>query len=129
MTLPLFAKIQLSQPPGNVMFNTFIGGERIFYEPISRLDHIDLQLYRPDNTLFDLRGQNYAFTLEIEEFQDRMRTANVSSRRGINDPGAIGTLGLVESTISRENPSQNLGPKLSPGAVAAATGLAGAALN
>lgn len=122
----VFAKIQLSQPPGNVMFNTFIGGERIFYEPISRLDHIDLQLYRPDNTLFDLRGQNYAFTLEIEEFQDRMRTANVSSRRGINDPGAIGQLGLVESTISRENPSQNVGPKLSPGAVAAATGLAGA---
>jgi hypothetical protein len=123
----VFAKIQLSQQPGNTMFNTFIGGERIFYEPISRLDHIDLQLYRPDNTLFDMRGQNYSFTLEIEEFQDRMRTANVSSRRGINDPGAVGSIGLVESTISRENPAQNLGPRLNPGAVATAIGLAGAA--
>jgi hypothetical protein len=74
-----------------------------------------------------MRGQNYSFTLEIEEFQDRMRTANVSSRRGINDPGAVGSIGLVESTISRENPAQNLGPRLNPGAVATAIGLAGAA--
>jgi hypothetical protein len=125
----IFAKIQLAQAPGSVMFNTFIGGERIFYEPIARLDQIDVQLARPDNTRFDLRGQNYAFALEIEEYQDRQRTANKSSRRGLNDPGLVGQLGLVEATISRENPAQNLGMSgvaVGPALVAAATGLASA---
>ena len=122
----IFAKIQLSEKPGKVMYNTYIGGERLFYEPIARIDSIDIQFYRPDNVLFDFMGRNHAFTLEIEEYQDRMRTANVSSRRGLNDPGSIGQIGLVESLISRENPQQNLAGSTSVAAVAAATGLAGA---
>lgn len=119
----VFAKIQLSGAPGSVMFNTFIGGERIFYEPIGRLDEIDIGFRRPDNRLFDFRGREHSFTLEIEEYQDRMRTANVSSRRGINDPGAIGQIGLVESAISRENPIQNLAGALQPSQFVEATGI------
>lgn len=119
----VFAKIQLSVEPGETAFNTFVGGERVFYEPIARMDSIDVQLYRPDGKLFDLRGREVSFTLEIEEFQDRLRTANVSSRRGINDPGAIGSIGLVESAISRENPTQNLAGALDPSRFVAATSL------
>jgi hypothetical protein len=119
----VFAKIQLSTSVdqttsgngyGAVAYNTFIGGERIFYEPIARMDSIDIQLFRSDGQLFDLRGRDISFTLEIEEYQDMLRTANQSTRRGINDPGAIGAIGLVESTISRENPTQNLGGQFNP---------------
>lgn len=122
----VFAKIQLSSAPGTILYNTYIGGERLFYEPINRIDAIDVQFYRPDNTLFEFMGREHSFTLEIEEYQDRLRTANVASRRGINDVGAVGQIGLVESLISRENPKQNLAGSVSVASVAAATGFAGA---
>jgi hypothetical protein len=110
----VFSKIQLSEAAGEVVYNSFVGGERIFYEPIARMDRIDFKWYRPDGKLFDFRGREHSLTLEIEEYQDRLRTTNKSSRRGINDPGAIGAIGLVESAISRENPIQNLAGALQP---------------
>ena len=119
----VFSKIQLSDDPGEVMFNTYVGGERIFYEPISRLDKIDIEFRRPDGKLFDFRGREHSFTLEIEEYQDRLRTANKSSRRGINDPGQIGSIGLVESAISRENPTQNLAGAINPAQFSGVTSL------
>jgi hypothetical protein len=124
----IFAKIQLSGDPGDVMYDTYVGGERIFYEPIARMDHIDIQFRRYDNKLFDFRGREHSFTLEIEEYQDRLRTANKSSRRGLNDPGAIGSVGLVESAISRENPVQNLAGALQPSQFVEATSLTQRAL-
>jgi len=105
------------------MYDTFVGGERVFYEPIARMDRIDIQFRRRDNKLFDFRGREHSFTLEIEEYQDRLRTANKSSRRGINDPGAIASIGLVEATISRENPIQNLAGALQPSQFVGATSL------
>jgi hypothetical protein len=119
----VFAKIQFSGEPGKIMYDTYVGGERIFYEPIARLDRIDIQFRRQDNKLYDFRGREHSFTLEIEEYQDRLRTANTSSRRGINDPGKIGSIGLVESAISRENPAQNLAGGTNPSQFVAATSL------
>lgn len=118
----IYSKVQLSSTPGDVAYNTYIGGERIFYEPIAKLNRVDFQWFRPDGKLFDFRGREHSFTIEIEEYQDRLRTANKSSRRGLNDPGAVGQLGLVESTISRENPTQNLGGQFNPSQFAAAAG-------
>jgi hypothetical protein len=105
---PCFAKIQLNAPSGQICYNSYVSTEKIFDTPIARLDEIDLAIYRTDGTLFDLRGRDYSITLQIEEYQDRLRNAEVSSRRGISDRGAISQIGAIESTISAENPSQNI---------------------
>lgn len=110
----VYSKVQLTSDPGDVSYNSFVGGERIFYEPIARLDSIDFQWFRSDGKPYDFRGREHSFTLEIEEYQDRLRMANKSSRRGLSDAGVISQLGLVESTISKENPVQNLAGSFNP---------------
>ena len=110
----VYSKVQLTSEPGDVAYNSYVGGERIFYEPIARLDFIDFQWFRSDGKPYDFRGREHSFTLEIEEYQDRLRVANKSSRRGLSDAGAISQLGLVESTISKENPVQNLAGSFNP---------------
>lgn len=103
-----FAKIQLSEPSGQVCFNTYVTNDQVFDTPEARLDQIDLAVYRPDGKPFDLRGRNYSVTLQIEEYQDRLRNVEISSRRGIPDRGLISQIGAIESTISAENPDQNI---------------------
>jgi hypothetical protein len=104
----IFAKIDLNASPGNVCFNSFVTTELIYDTPQARLDEIDLSIYRADGKPFDLRGRNYSITLQIEEYQDRLRNAEISSRRGIPDRGKISQIGAIESTISAENPAQNI---------------------
>lgn len=104
----IFAKIQLTSAPGDVAFNSFVTTERIFDSPITRLDEIDLQIKRADGKLFDLRSRDYSLSLLIEEYQDRLRNTQISSRRGIADRGFVGSIGMIESTISSENPQQNI---------------------
>jgi hypothetical protein len=116
----IFAKIQLDVAPGQTAFNSFVTTERIFDTPITRLDEIDLEIRRADGKLFDLRGRDYSLSILIEEYQDRLRNAEISSRRGIPDRGLVSQAGFIESTISAENPSQNV---LNPGQFLASTDL------
>jgi hypothetical protein len=104
----IFAKIQLNVPPGEVAYNSFVTNELVFDNPIVRLDQVDFEIRRRDGRLFDLRGRDWALTLLIEEYQDRLRNAEISSRRGIPDRGAVSAQGFIEATISAENPEQNV---------------------
>lgn len=116
----IFAKIQLDTNPGDVAFNSFVTTERIFDSPITRLDEIDLEIRRSDGKLFDLRGRDYSLSLLVEEYQDRLRNAEISSRRGVVDRGIVSQAGFIESTISAENPQQNI---LNPAQFLASTDL------
>ena len=116
----IFAKIQLNVEPGKTAFNSFVTTERIFDTPITRLDEIDLEIKRADGKLFDLRGRDYSMSLLVEEYQDRLRNAEISSRRGVPDRGLVSQAGFIESTISAENPQQNI---LNPAQFLASTDL------
>lgn len=116
----IFAKIQLTSKPGKVAFNSFVTTERIFDTPITRFDEIDLEIRRADGKLFDLRGRDYSLSILVEEYQDRLRNAEISSRRGIGDRGTVSAQGFIESTISAENPAQNV---LNPAQFLASTDL------
>lgn len=116
----IFAKIQLNVEPNSVAFNSFVTTERLFDSPITRLDEIDLEIRRSDGRLFDLRGRDYSFSLLIEEYQDRLRNTEISSRRGIADRGLVSQAGFIESTISAENPDKNI---LNPAQFLASTDL------
>lgn len=104
----IFAKIQLNSTPGDISFNSFVSTSRIFDTPITRLDEIDFEIRRSDGKLFDLRGRDYSISLLIEEYQDKLRNTEISSRRGIPDRGAISQIGAIESTISSQNPQENI---------------------
>lgn len=104
----IFAKIQLTSKPGEIAYNSFVTTERIFDSPITRIDELDFEIRRSDGKLFDLRGRDYSMSLLVEEYQDKLRNAEISSRRGISDKGRISSIGLIESTISSENPQQNI---------------------
>lgn len=104
----VFAKIQKTSPPGTVLYNTYVASPKEFPDPIAKLDEIDFQLLYRDGKPFDLRSKNYSMTLEILEYQDRHIQSGIASRRGIPDRGAVSQQGFVESTISSQNPSQNI---------------------
>jgi Glycine rich protein/F5/8 type C domain len=104
----IFAKIQLSEPPGKILYDTHVATTKIFPDPISRLDEIDFQLKYRNGDPYDLRGKDYSMTIELMEYQDRHIHSGVQSRRGLSDRGQISQQGRVESTISSVNPMQNI---------------------
>jgi hypothetical protein len=88
----VFAKILLIRKPSNVkdldrlpnrVFNTYVHAPRIFEQPISRMASLEFFFYNPDNTLYDFRGLNHSFTLEIDELVTQFDSLNISSRIGV----------------------------------------------
>lgn len=116
----IFAKIQLSDKPGEVLYDTFITSPKIYDDPEKVLEEIDVQFYRRDGKPFDFLGMNHSFALEITEYQDRLLGTNIQSGRMKEDRGPVSQQGFVESTISGFNPEQNL---LQPSQLQQATNL------
>jgi hypothetical protein len=75
-----FAKILLTQPPGNMMFNTFISSPATFDAPIAYLDSVYFRVLRKDGYLYNFNDINWSFSLEITEVVDSLNVTNVSSR-------------------------------------------------
>ena len=48
-----FTKILLQDAPGTIIFNTYTPNERKFYEPIPRLQELDIEFYSSDGELYD----------------------------------------------------------------------------
>jgi hypothetical protein len=104
----IFAKIQLVDLPGNLLYNTFVSNDRVFDNPKAVLDYLDIEFRKFDGKLFQFNGIEHSFSLEIYTYLDRLRNTYVSSRRGIEDRGVVSQQGFIESTISAENPGQNI---------------------
>lgn len=94
----IFAKIMLSDPPGSMMYNTFVTNAKVFDDPLSKIEFLEVTVKRHDGTLFDFNGIDHSFSLEIFEYIDRLKHAGVSSRRGIVDRGTISQQGIFESS-------------------------------
>lgn len=82
----VFAKIMLSAPPGNVLFNTFQSNPKVYEEsPLNFLFEIDFQFKTQDGELFQFNDEDHSFTLEIVEYLDTLEHSGFSSQRGIRD--------------------------------------------
>jgi hypothetical protein len=80
-----FAAILLSEPTGNVIFNSFLQNERIYTEsPLPFMDSITLEVKRPDGYPYEFNNIDYVISLEIVEYIDIFENAYVSSQRGVN---------------------------------------------
>jgi len=86
----VFAKILLSEPPGNVMFNTFLSEPAIFDFPIPQLTEMEFFVYTRKGYLYDFHDLDFSFSLEITEVLNSNDTFNTSSRtNGVRAGGLI----------------------------------------
>ena len=80
-----FAKIILSESPGNLMFNSYISEAKVFDNPISKIDTMRFRVITPGGYPFNFNGINYSFTLRITELVNQLDDSFVSSRTGSNE--------------------------------------------
>lgn len=82
----VFARIQLSEGPGAVIFNDFLAVPKLFLDtPLSSLSKLKFQVKYYDGTLYDFVDLDWSLALEIVELIDVNEQINVSSRRGVVD--------------------------------------------
>ena len=79
----IFYVLQLNAPPGSVMFNSFIGNPKRFYEaPLPFLDEVEFRFITHDGELFEFNDQDHSFTLEFVEAIQKIEGVELSSQIG-----------------------------------------------
>ena len=81
----IFAKILIDQPPGVMMFDSFISAPRIFNPPLASLKSIEISMKRQDGYLFNFNNIDYSLSLKVTEIVDQIEGSNISSRTGVSD--------------------------------------------
>ena len=79
----VFYVLQLNSSPGSIMFNSFIGNPKRFYEaPLPFLDEIEFRFITHDGELFEFNDQDHSYTIEILESIQKQEGSELSSRIG-----------------------------------------------
>lgn len=79
-----FYKIQLSSSPGSVIFNSFIGNPKVFYDtPLTYLDELEWFFRQYDGQLFEFNDSDHSFTIEIVETIQKIEGQGESSKIGV----------------------------------------------
>jgi len=79
----VFARIQLAGNASASIFNSYIGGVKIYYDtPLSELDEVDFQFRTQDGELFEFNDRNHSFVLEITEAIQKIEGSGYSARIG-----------------------------------------------
>ena len=79
----VFAKLLLTEPPGLMIFNSFITNSKTFDEaPLPHLSEMEFKVLTGTGFLYDFNDVDFSFSLEIREYADTIAEAQVSSRRG-----------------------------------------------
>jgi hypothetical protein len=81
----LFAKILLNEPPGVMMFDSFISAPKIYNPPLASLKEIEFSFRRFDNVLFNFNDIDFSLSLEVTEIVDHIQNSSISSRTGVSD--------------------------------------------
>lgn len=67
-----FAKILLPGESNRVLFNTYVGGSKIYYDGLfNNLNELEIAFLTNDGYMFDFNGSENSFTLEITELIDK----------------------------------------------------------
>ena len=79
----VFYILQLNAPPGSVMFNSFIGNPKRFYEAaLPFLDEMEFRFVTHDGEEFNFNDQDHSFTIEIVEAIQKIEGSELSSQIG-----------------------------------------------
>lgn len=79
----IFYVLQLNAPPGSVMFNSFVGNPKRFYDaPLPFLDEVEFTFITHDGELFEFNDQDHSFTLEFVEAIQKVEGTEFSSQIG-----------------------------------------------
>jgi hypothetical protein len=81
----IFAKILLNEPPGLMMFDSFISAPKDFSPPLAVFKDIEIYMKRRDGYLFNFNNINYSISLEITEIVDQISNTGISGRTGSSD--------------------------------------------
>jgi len=83
----IFAKVMVGDMVGDRggNCNRFISSTRVYSDPLDRLNEIKVKWVDQFGNLLDMKGQENSFLLEIVEYQDRLKDADFSSQRGLNN--------------------------------------------
>lgn len=81
----VFSRIVLSEPPGNMLFNTFITVPKEFNPPLRSLKDLYFQVKRTDGILFNFKDIDYSLSLRITEIVDRIVNSEISSSTGSSE--------------------------------------------
>ncbi|KAJ3085725.1 hypothetical protein HK102_013886 [Quaeritorhiza haematococci] len=77
----VFAKIQLNENPGAVIFNSFVSSPKTFTDKtFPRIDELGLSIRSPQNDYLSFRGLDYSLTLEIVEEVTLVAESNQNPR-------------------------------------------------
>ncbi len=82
----VFAKIQLTDEPGAVLFNTFVPVTKVFQVPLDSLTEMKFEFRFPDGSLVDFNGLDHSMTFEITELY--------------NDPPDVNIIGRTDAKIN-----------------------------
>ena len=80
----LFAKIIFNVKPGETTYE-FVANPKIFENPLSRLDRLEIRWVDYAGTPVDFQMRNHSFTLEIIEYLDELDNVGYDTRRGTID--------------------------------------------
>ena len=70
-------------PQGSVMFNSFVGNPKRFYEaPLPFLDEVEFRFITHDGEEFQFNDQDHSFTIEIVEAIQKIEGSELSSQIG-----------------------------------------------
>lgn len=81
----LFAKILLSDIPGNILFNQHIQLAETLTKYVPTINSLEFSFYSPDGELFDFNGIEHSFTLEFYEDITFMDSQDISTKTGVSD--------------------------------------------
>lgn len=82
----VFAKIQLTDEPCSVLFNTFVPVTKVFQVPLDSLTEMTFEFRFPDGSFVDFNGLDHSMTFEITELY--------------NDPPDVNIVGRTDSKIN-----------------------------
>ena len=78
-----YAQIQLPGESGDTVYNSFVGGQKFYYDtPLNRLSEIDFEFRDKNGNLYDFNNINHSFTLEILEVVPKIGNADYNARLG-----------------------------------------------
>lgn len=79
-----FAKINLCDLPGKILFNSHVSTSKLYEDPIHELSTLNIAFYSPDGSLYDFNGLDHSFTIEIVTVQDIPSGTGISANTGRN---------------------------------------------
>lgn len=79
-----FAKIQLCDIPGTILYNSFVPINKYYDDPLNELYQLQISFYSPDGYLFDFNGAEHSFTIEIISIADIPEGTGINADTGKN---------------------------------------------